>query len=145
MSLFSNLVIGLLIHLAVFIADTGRNENVVRARGNDQRRFSFVDTFRNNAEACCQTGRIQAESTKACTNTLQSLITETTNKTNSSVNCRFLTHICCLSNLRHHYCEEGLKTALRLVPCNETKLESKDTYQVRRALAVDRTISFIDE
>jgi hypothetical protein len=88
----------------------------------------LLDAFRNNAEECCQTGRIQAESTKICTTTLQSLITE--NNKNISVNCRFLTHICCLSNLRHYFCEEGLKTALRLLPCNETKLESKDTYQV---------------
>jgi hypothetical protein len=88
----------------------------------------LLDAFRNNAEECCITGRIQAESTKTCTMTLQSLITE--NNKNISANCRFITHICCLSNLHNYYCEEGLKTALRLLPCNETKLESKDTYQV---------------
>ncbi|CAF0778410.1 unnamed protein product [Adineta steineri] len=88
----------------------------------------LTDAFRNNAEECCQTGRIQAESTKTCTTTLQSLITE--NNTTLSANCRFLAHICCLSNLRHYFCEEGLKTALRLIPCNDTKLESKDTYQI---------------
>jgi len=83
-------------------------------------------------EECCQTGRIQAESTNTCTTTLQSLITET--NTSLSANCRLLAHICCLSNLRHYFCEEGLKTALRLLPCNETKLESKDTYQVELTL-----------
>jgi hypothetical protein len=87
-----------------------------------------LDGFRNNTEGCCQTGRIQAESTKTCAMTLQSLIIE--NNKNVSTNCRFLTHICCLSNIRHYYCEEGLKTALRLLPCNVTQLESKDTYQV---------------
>jgi hypothetical protein len=49
---------------------------------------------------------------------------------NLSANCRFLTHICCLANLRSYFCEEGLKTALRLLPCNQTKLESRDSYQV---------------
>jgi glutathione peroxidase-family protein len=87
--------------------------------------FYVLDTFRNNAEECCETGRIQAESTKTCTMTLQVLITG-----NLSANCRFLTHICCLSNLHSYFCEEGLKTALRLLPCNQTKLQSKDSYQV---------------
>ena len=91
-------------------------------------RLFLVEALPNNAEECCQTGRIQAESTKACTVTFQSLIADTAQ--NVSTNCRFLAHICCLANLRHYYCEEGVKTALRLLPCNETKLESKDTYQV---------------
>jgi hypothetical protein len=100
-----------------------------------------VKAFRSNAEECCQTGRIQAESTKTCTMTLQSLMTD--NEKNVSANCRFLTHICCLANLRHYFCEEGLKTALRLLPCNETKLESKDTYQVGLNLRVRKSLKFI--
>ncbi|CAF3746285.1 unnamed protein product [Rotaria sordida] len=86
------------------------------------------DAFRNNADQCCEQGRVQAERTKTCSVALQSLITE--NIKNLSTNCRFLTHICCLSNLRSYFCEEGLKTALRLLPCNQIKLESKDSYQI---------------
>ena len=88
----------------------------------------WKDSSRQKAEECCEIGRIQAESTKMCTMTFESLLID--HPKNVSVNCRFLSHICCLANLRHFYCEEGLKTALRLLPCNETKLESKDTYQV---------------
>jgi hypothetical protein len=91
--------------------------------------FMYVlDAFRDNAEECCTTGRIQAESTKTCSMPLQILKTDTTK--NPSVNCRVLAHICCLSNLRSYFCDEGIKTALRLLPCNQTKLESKDSYQV---------------
>ena len=116
----------LLVHLAILSFLTGK-ANYFTQEWNSILLF-LVDAFRNNAEECCQTGRIQAESTKECTTTLQSLVTD--NAKNVSTNCRFLTHICCLANLRHHYCDEGIKTALRLLPCNETKLESKDTYQV---------------
>ena len=101
----------------------------------------YLDAFRNNIDECCQTGRTQAESTRTCTLTLQSLITE--NHTNHSANCRFLAHICCLSNLRQFFCDEGLKTALRLLPCNETKLEAKDTYQVEEK--VNYRIQFLLE
>ena len=101
--------------------------------GRTEVQLSLVptDSFRQNADECCETGRIQAESTNLCTSTFESL--STNQSTNGSAHCRFLSHICCLANLRNYYCEEGLKTALRLLPCNETKLESKDTYQVRVA------------
>ncbi|CAF4709950.1 unnamed protein product, partial [Rotaria magnacalcarata] len=88
---------------------------------------SITDAFRNNADECCETGRIEAERTKTCNMALQSLITE--HNKNISTNCLFLTHICCLSNLRSYFCEEGLKSALRLLPCNQKKLDSKDSYQ----------------
>ena len=106
-----------------------------------------TDSFRQNADECCQTGRIQAESTNLCTSTSESLLTN--QSTNASTTCRFLSQICCLANLRHYYCEEGLKTALRLLPCNETKLESKDTYQVMMMIIVmmrkeDRRDLFLD-
>lgn len=120
MSLFASIVIVL---LAMSPSRTGRPPSTL-----DSHEHCRLDSFRDNANECCQTGRIQAESTKTCTTTLESLLIE--KNTNTSVNCRFLSHICCLSNLRSYYCEEGLKTALRLLPCNETKLESKDTYQV---------------
>ncbi|CAF1275455.1 unnamed protein product [Rotaria magnacalcarata] len=89
---------------------------------------SITDAFRNNADECCETGRIEAERTKTCNMALQSLITE--HNKNISTNCLFLTHICCLSNLRSYFCEEGLKSALRLLPCNQKKLDSKDSYQI---------------
>jgi len=53
-----------------------------------------------------------------------------TNSANQSNYCRYLTQICCLENLRDYFCEQGLQTALRLLPCNETKFEVKDSYQV---------------
>jgi hypothetical protein len=88
----------------------------------------ILDGFHQIAEECCEIGRIQAESTKACSMTLQYLITE--NAKNLSTNCHFLSHICCLSNLRNYLCEEGLKTALRLLPCSQTKLDIEDSHQV---------------
>ena len=87
----------------------------------------YLDAFRDNAKECCRTGQIQADNTKTCTMTSEIL---TENQTNGSNYCYFLTHICCLSNLRNYFCEEGLNTALRLLSCNETKFQSKDTYQV---------------
>jgi hypothetical protein len=101
-----------------------------------------LDAFRDNAQECCETGRIQAESTKTCSMTLQFLITD--HMKNPSANCRFLSHICCLSNLRSYFCEEGLKTALRLLPCNQTILESKDSYQVihRYRIQLEKVLIF---
>ncbi|CAF3619463.1 unnamed protein product [Adineta steineri] len=86
------------------------------------------DAFHDNAEECCEIGRMQAESTQTCSMTRQ--IWASKNTKHISLHCRFLTHICCLSNLRNFFCEEGLKTALRLLPCNEKILESKDSYQI---------------
>jgi hypothetical protein len=124
---FSKIVIILLVYLIIYPWITGRlmkNTNLISILF-----FLIVlDAFRNNAEECCEVGRIQAETTKLCSMTLESLLIENTK--NLSANCRFLTHICCLSNLRSYFCEEGLNTALRLLPCNETKLQSKDSYQV---------------
>jgi hypothetical protein len=84
----------------------------------------LLDGFRDNAEKCCEIGRIQAESTRTCSMTLQE------NAKNLFSTCRFLTHICCLANLRNYFCDEGLKTALRLLSCNQTKFQTKDSYQV---------------
>ncbi|CAF1393761.1 unnamed protein product [Adineta ricciae] len=87
-----------------------------------------VDAFRNYAEECCQLGQLQAEQMKTCSIASQVFLFE--NKMHLSTHCRYLTHICCLTNLRGYFCEEGLNTALQLLPCNETKLESKDSYQI---------------
>ncbi|CAF1382715.1 unnamed protein product, partial [Didymodactylos carnosus] len=78
-------------------------------------------SFRDNAEHCCDVGKSLAE-TKSCD---ISTIKDQTNGT-----CRYLMYICCLSKLRIQYCEEGVKTALRLLPCNETSFVIKDTHQM---------------
>ncbi|UJR26258.1 hypothetical protein I4U23_007598 [Adineta vaga] len=86
------------------------------------------NAFRVHAEECCELGRLQAERTQTCSVTSQLFLLE--NKIHLSTHCRLLTHVCCLKNLRGYFCEEGLKTALQLLPCNETKLELKDSYQI---------------
>ncbi|CAF3730823.1 unnamed protein product [Rotaria sp. Silwood1] len=108
MYLFSNIVIVILVHLTISSL--------------------LTDAFRDNAEECCETGRIQAETDKTCT--LKTHLLTSNNDTNITNYCPYLTHICCLSNLRNYYCEEGVNTALRLLPCNETKLHLKDTYKI---------------
>ncbi|CAF1496711.1 unnamed protein product [Rotaria sp. Silwood1] len=108
MYLFSNIVIVILVHLTISSL--------------------LTDAFRDNAEECCETGRIQAETDKTCT--LKTHLLTSKNDTNITNYCPYLTHICCLSNLRNYYCEEGVNTALRLLPCNETKLHLKDTYKI---------------
>ena len=113
----------LVVHLIVCVSIAGRLKCMIFLSLID-----VLDAFRDHAQECCATGRIQAESTKTCSMTVQFWMTGTMK--NPSANCRFLAHLCCLSNLRSYYCDEGLKTALRLLPCNQTKLESKDSYQV---------------
>ncbi len=125
MNMFSKIAIIFLMHLVIYPSSSGR---LKKKMNFIQFMYIILDAFRNNAEACCEIGRIQAKSTKTCTMPLQLLTTE--NSKQISPHCRFLTHICCLANLRDYFCEEGLKTALRLLPCNETQLESKDSYQV---------------
>lgn len=88
----------------------------------------ILEAFHDQAEECCEIGRIQAETTQTCTMN-GSMFTED-HRQNPSTNCQFLSHICCLAKLRNYFCEEGLKTALRLLPCHQTKFESKDSYQV---------------
>lgn len=90
--------------------------------------FFDAEAFHDQAEECCELGRLQAETSHTCTMNLH-LVTDE-HQQNRSANCRFLSHICCLANLRSYFCEEGLKTALRLLPCHQTKFESKDSYQV---------------
>ncbi|CAF3442240.1 unnamed protein product [Rotaria socialis] len=87
-----------------------------------------ANAFRNSADECCQAGRLQAEHNKTCTMLTHALPGDS--HTNATNYCPYLSHICCLSSLRHYFCEEGLNTALRLLPCNETKLQNKDTYKI---------------
>lgn len=89
----------------------------------------ILEGFHDQAKECCEIGQIQAESSQTCT--MNGTMFTEDHRQNLPTNCRFLSHICCLAKLRSYFCEEGLKTALRLLSCHQTKFESKDSYQVQ--------------